>query len=298
MKNSMKKIITLSLAVGMSTALMAKPNIDNSGMHAQMKKMAGKKGMFVKHEAFPKDYFLISKSLPFAVGLTLHHPRSSELNLSKEQIEQIQKIKGDTIPVVIQAAKKIKALEIALAQRMMEGAKAKDEYKALQEIADKKTALSQIHLQCIENVRATLNPQQRKTLLSYAGAKMKKGQKHPIEELVKLPHPVKMILMNKESLKITPKQMSSIENEMLAVYPAKIHGKMDEAKLIEDKIKKEVLKHGTTKEDLKKDIQALADMKVQITNDHIDALNKLQAVLTKEQYKQLLNLVKSSKKHH
>ncbi len=177
MKKLISTTVALSLAVGMTTALMAKPNIDNSGMKENIAKMAGEKGMFVKHEAFPKDYFLISKSLPFAVGLTLHHPRSSELNLSKTQIEQIQKIKGDTIPVVIQAAKEIKALEISLAKRMMDGAKAADESKAVDTIASKKAALTKNHLNCIEKVRAILNPEQRKTLLTYAGAKMSKGKK-------------------------------------------------------------------------------------------------------------------------
>ncbi len=169
MKNKMMKILTLSLAVGLSTSLMAKPNIDNSGMKENMKMMAGEKGMFVKNEVFPKDYFLISKTLPFAVGLTLHHPRSSELGLSKKQIEDIQQIKGDTIPTVLKAAKEIKALEIALAKRMMDGESAEQNYKAVEKIAHKKANLTKAHLGCIESVRKILTPKQREILLSYAG---------------------------------------------------------------------------------------------------------------------------------
>lgn len=169
MKNKMIKIITLSLALGLTTALMAEPNIDNSGMKESMKQMAGEKGIFVKNEVFPKDYFLISKTMPFAVGLTLHHPRSSELGLSKKQIQEIQKIKGDTIPKVIKAAKEIKALEVALAKRMMDGQTAKENYKAVDEIALKKASLTKAHLGCIEAVRRILTPKQRDILLSYAG---------------------------------------------------------------------------------------------------------------------------------
>ncbi|MEA2091028.1 MAG: hypothetical protein U9O83_01530 [Campylobacterota bacterium] len=298
MRNSMKKIITLSLAVGVTTALIAKPNIDNSGMKENIAKMAGEKGMFVKHEAFPKDYFLISKSLPFAVGLTLHHPRSSELGLSKEQLEKIQKIKGDTIPVVIESAKKIKKLELALSKRMMDGAKAEDEHKAVYEIASKKAELTNHHIRCIEKVRAILTPKQRKILLSYAGAKMQKGQKHPIEELVELPHPAKLVIMNDKALKITDEQMQKIDSTMLAVYPPLIHGNMDKAEIIEKKIKKEVMRNRATKESLKDEIQSLVDIKVQITNDHIDALNMLQSILTKSQYAELVKMIKNKKHHH
>lgn len=171
MKNIVK-IITASLVL--SSALVAGQNIPNEGMKESLAKMAGEKGMFVKHEAFPKDYFLISKSLPFSVGLTLHHPRSSELGLSKEQLEKIQKIKGDTMPKVIEAAKEVKALELALAARMMSGESAKQNSKAVDEIALKKANLTKEHLKCIESVRAILTPTQRKTLLSYASAPMKK----------------------------------------------------------------------------------------------------------------------------
>ena len=171
MKETMKKIVTLSLAVGLSTALMAKPNIDNSGMKESIAHIAGEKGIFVKDEVFPKDYFLISKSLPFAVGLTLHHPRSSELNLSDKQLDMIQIIKGKTVPIVVKAAKEIKLLEIALSKRMVAGAKAIDEEKAVNEIADKKASLTKHHLKCIEKVRVILTPKQRKILISYATTK-------------------------------------------------------------------------------------------------------------------------------
>ena len=164
----MTKILTLSLAVGVSTVLMAKPNIDNSGMKAKIIKMAGEKGVFVQNEVFPKDYFLISKSLPFLVSLTLHHPKSSELNLSKKQIEIILEIKTNTIPITRKSAKKIKKLELALSKRMFNGAKAKDEYKAVDEIAKQKAGLTKQHIRCIEQVRAIFSPKQREILLSYA----------------------------------------------------------------------------------------------------------------------------------
>jgi len=161
------KSILLSLAVVAATSLVAKPNIPMGDMKANMKEMAGEKGIFVKNEVFPKDYFLISKSLPFMVGLTLHHPRSSELNLSKKQIEQIQLIKGNTIPVVIESAKKIKKLELELSQHMIDGQSAKENYALVDKIAKAKADLTKAHLNCIESVVKILSKEQLKTLLSY-----------------------------------------------------------------------------------------------------------------------------------
>lgn len=295
----MKRIVTVSLALGLATALMAKPNIPNTEMKAKISEIAGKKGVFAPHEKFPKDYFLISKNLPFSVGLTLHHPESSTLELTKEQIAKIQEIKGTTIPVVIKSAKEIKALELALSDKMVKGAKASDMGAEVDKIATMKATLTKAHLKCIESVREVLTEKQRKTLLSYAGKKMKHGgdKHHKIAELVPLPHPVKIVLQNEAELKVSKEQKEKIDKEMLAVFPEKIHGGMDKAEVIEDKIKKAVLMESKTKEDLKADIKALADLKIQITNDHIDALNHLSTILNKEQFSKVLELSKKKHKH-
>lgn len=169
----MRKIVTIGLALGLATALMAKPNIPNTEHHANLAKIAGEKGLFAPHEVFPKDYFLISKNLPFSVGLTLHHPESSTLELTKEQIAKIQEIKGTTMPVVIKSAKEIKALELALSDKMVKGVKAADLGAEVNKIATLKAALTKAHLKCIESVREVLTEKQRKILLSYASKKMK-----------------------------------------------------------------------------------------------------------------------------
>ena len=171
----MKKMITISLLIGaLSSSLMAKPNIDPTNMKASLVQMAGEKGVFAQNEMFPKDYFLISKNLPFLVGLTLHHPMSSDLNLSKEQIEKIQMIKGKLMPDIINSAKKIKAMEIKLSKDMMSGQKATDMLTAVDKIGALKTALTKEHLKCIESVLAILTEDQKKKLLEYAG----KGHKN------------------------------------------------------------------------------------------------------------------------
>ncbi|HIC77758.1 MAG TPA: hypothetical protein EYP02_01130 [Sulfurovum sp.] len=64
-----------------------------------------------------------------------------------------------------------------------------------------------------------------------------------------------------------------------------------------------VLKDQKTKEDTKADIEELIEIKRKITNGHIDAVNTLAKILTKEQYTQLLSLLeknrsKGHKNHH
>ncbi|MCH9814749.1 MAG: hypothetical protein K0U47_12495 [Epsilonproteobacteria bacterium] len=298
----MKKVIVMSVALGLVTWLVAKtPTHTEDNLKQKIAKMAGEKGRFATHEMFPKDYFLISKNLPFVMGLVLNHPQSSTLELSDDQKKTLKAIKEKTVPIVLKEAKAIKTLELALADKIVKGAKAADLSAEVEKIGALKIALTKKHLVCIEKSLAILTPKQLDKMMQYAGKKGKNKHKqesaHPIEELVDLPHPIKMIMPNREKLKITVDQEKALEEKMMAVFPEKIHGNMDKAEVIETKIKKAVLSESKTKEDLKVDIQTLADIKVSITNDHIDALNTLETILTKAQFSQLLIMMGHKKEH-
>ncbi len=295
----MRKIITVSLVIGLATALVAKPNLPMGDMKAKIAKMAGEKGVFTKHEVFPKDYFLIPKNLPFLAGLTLHHPMSSTLNLSDEQLQKIVAIKKNTVPLVLKAAKKIKALELELVDKTINETKASDMAADVDKIAALKAELTKMHLVCIESVRAILDEKQRKTLFSYATAKkkVKKEDKHQVEELVPLPHFMQIVMKKGDELKITDEQKQKLQKEIKAIFPEKIHGGMDRAKVIEDKIQNAVLKEGKTKEDIRVEVADLAVIKMLITNDHIDALNALRGILSQEQFNKVLELSKKKHKH-
>lgn len=171
----MKKVlIGLSIVALGTTLVNAKPNIDNSKMHAMLAEKAGKKGVFAPNENFPKDYFLITKNLPYMAGLTLHHPQSSTLGLSKEQIGKIVKIKKTTVPSVVKMAKKIKALELEVAKNMEnKNVDLKAQYPLLEKIAKQKIKLSKAHIDCIKKVRNILTDKQFETLKNYV-SKMKK----------------------------------------------------------------------------------------------------------------------------
>ena len=177
----MKKIVTIALALGLTTALMADANIpmDKKAMKAKMTEMAGETSKFNKHENFPKDYFLIPKNLPFALGLVLHHPQSSTLGLSKEQIAKLVAMKKEKKPVILKEAKAIKALELSLVKMLEtnEGNRTKvtDEMsKLVDEIAQKKAGLTKAHLQCIIDVQNVLTKEQREKVDAYVGKKPKK----------------------------------------------------------------------------------------------------------------------------
>ena len=49
----MRKIVTISLVLGLTSTLMAKPNIPNTEMKARIAEMAGKKGMIKEFERWP-----------------------------------------------------------------------------------------------------------------------------------------------------------------------------------------------------------------------------------------------------
>ena len=172
----MKKIIAITLALGFATALMAEANIpmDKKAMKAKMTEMAGEVSPFNKDENFPTDYFLIPKNLPFALGLTLHHPKSSTLGLSKEQIAALAKIKKEKKPSILKLAKEIKAMELSLLSLIEtdEGSKTevtKEMSDLVDSIAKKKATLTKGHIQCIIEVQNILTKEQREKVGTYVG---------------------------------------------------------------------------------------------------------------------------------
>ncbi|HHD81385.1 MAG TPA: hypothetical protein ENK99_07365, partial [Campylobacterales bacterium] len=174
----MKKIITATLILGLSSLLMADANIpmDKKAMKAKIAKIAGEPSPFNKNEDFPKEYFLIPHNLPFALGLVLHHPQSSTLNLSKEQITKLVEMKKTKKPTIIKMAKEVKSMELSLLKMLEtnEGnqTKVSDKMsKLVDTIATKKAELTKAHLQCIIDVQNVLTKEQREKVMAYATIK-------------------------------------------------------------------------------------------------------------------------------
>jgi len=177
----LKKIIAITLALGLTSLLMAEANIpvDKQAMKAKITKIAGEPSPFNKNENFPKEYFLIPKNLPFALGLVLHHPQSSTLGLSKEQIATLVQMKKDKKPAIVKSAKAIKDLEMKLLGLLEDNegnqTKVSDEMsKLVDEIASKKAELTKAHLQCVIDVQNVLTKEQRKKVGAYVKASKSK----------------------------------------------------------------------------------------------------------------------------
>ena len=176
----MKKIIALSLTLGLTSTLMAEPNvpIDKKEVKAKLTKIAGEVSPFNKHENFPKDYFLIPENLPFALGVVLHHPKSSTLGLSKEQIETLVKMKKDKQPAIIKESKAIKEMELSLLSLLeTDEGKNKEVTKEMSELVDaiakRKAELTKAHLQCVIEVQNVLTKEQREKVGNYINGSKK-----------------------------------------------------------------------------------------------------------------------------
>ena len=301
----MKKIITATLALGLVTALMADANVpmDKKAMSLKMKEMAGETSKFNPREHFPKEYFLIPRNLPYALGLVLHHPQSSLFKLSKEQLDKLINLKKESKPTILKSAKEIKMLELSLVKMLEtnEGNRTKvpkEMSELVQKIAIKKAELTNSHLQCVIDVQNILTKEQRERVGAYAGMKRKSNRlNHKMGELVPLPHLKRLLASNKDMLKLTEEQSEKIKTQIFKNLRTKIHGAIKKAEELEEKIKNDVLKEHKSKEDLKSDIEALTELKKGITNGHIGAINILAKILTKEQYDKLLTVMERKKKH-
>jgi len=168
----MRKILGTSLAILLTSTLMAKPNLQmNPDSMKKLAQLAGEPSPYYrgKKEDFPKDYFLVGQNLPFLVGTALFHPNSDKLNLTKEQLDKLIKMKDTIVPASAKMAKKVKGMELELAKNIVENnATPESQYKLVDEIAKAKADMTKAHLQCINDVKHILTPEQFKTLIELA----------------------------------------------------------------------------------------------------------------------------------
>ncbi len=286
-----KKIVAVGLGLAVASSLVfAEPVIPRGDFGAKLAKAAGKQGQFYKaKENFPKDYFLVHENLPFLAGLSLHHPKSSSLGLSKKQIKAILDIKARVVPLVIKASQDIKMLELKLSQNIaIDSNIAKSQFEIVDAISELRTHLTKEHLQCINDVRTVLTKEQYKKLLAYATKLYSpKSKKFIIDELVILPHPGKFIKMGQ--VIVDKKQKKRFKTEVKAVYPAVFQAKMRAAFDLEKKVQR-MVKKGKTKTDLKNILDKISKLKREAMDGRIDALNHIQKILTKEQWKKVNKL--------
>jgi hypothetical protein len=286
-----KIYISLGVLIVFITHSFAEPVIPRGDFAKKLKKAAGEQGQFVVgRDDFPKSYFLVHQNLPFLAGLALHHPKSSTLNLSKEQIEAMKGIKNRTVPTVVKTAQEIKSLELQLAQNVAINSNTpQSQFEIIDKIAKLRTDLTKAHIKCINEVREVLSEEQYKKLLGYASkmAHKPKSNKFRVDELVLLPHPGKFF--KKGMVDITKEQMQRIAKEVKAVYAPKFQGKLREALKLEKKLRKKV-ESGVAAKDVKKLIDEIARLKRESIDIRVDALNHIRSIVTQEQWKKINKL--------
>ena len=278
-------IVASILLLGSVSSLSAESVVPKGDFAKKLKKVVGKQGKFVVgKDDFPKSYFLVHQNLPYLAGLSIHHPKSSILGLSKKQIEAIKEVKRKTVPYVIKKAQLIKSLELELAQNIaVDSNEAKSQYALVDKIGKLRIELTKAHLQCINNIRSILSKEQYSKLLGYAtkiGSKPK-SNKFKIDELVILPHPGQLI--KKGLIDITQEQNKKITNEIKAVYAPFFQNKLREAYDLEKKVQRMVA-NGKGAKDVSTLIDKIMKLKAESILSRIEALNHIQKVLTKEQW--------------
>lgn len=113
------------------------------------------------------------------------------------------------------------------------------------------------------------------------------GNNHKMGLVLALPHPMKVILPNYDSYAFSEEQdkkMQAIIGEM----PAKMHAMFDEAEALESEIREAVMKHAKSKEELSHKLDQLQTLKRTITELHIDTVLQIREIMSKEQYKKMM----------
>ena len=174
----MYKLISLFItgSLLLTTSTFAKPNLPPPIQDVvKLEKMAGEPGPFTPKDNFPKDYFLMSKNLPYLVGLALYHPASSNLELSQKQIDALIEIKKTVTPKVAKAGLEVKKLELEVVYAIAikhNDVKAASLYEKIDKIAKLQAELTKSHLRCIEKVKSILTDEQYEELMDYGVVNM------------------------------------------------------------------------------------------------------------------------------
>jgi len=170
------KSILIASTLVFATSVFSKANLPPPiQAFVKLEKMAGSAGPFVVKENFPKDYFLMPKNLPFLIGLALYHPASSNLELTKEQIDLLVKYKNKATPNLAKIALEIKKLELEIVNNIAlkyNKTKASSFFDKVDKIAKLRAELTKAHLVCIEKVKLILNNEQYEELLDYGVVNM------------------------------------------------------------------------------------------------------------------------------
>jgi Spy/CpxP family protein refolding chaperone len=109
--------------------------------------------------------------------------------------------------------------------------------------------------------------------------------------ILELPHPLKLALEKAEELKLDAKQQGAL-SAIIGENPVKIMPLFESANKLEKKIKHSFMHDGKSKAELETDVKELTKIKAQITDYQMNVIDKMKAILSKEQWNQLISIMK------
>ncbi len=130
--------------------------------------------------------------------------------------------------------------------------------------------------------------------LLFNGTAVFAGQESDVQELVPLPHPIKLVMAHEQQLNISADQMARMKTEVVGFFPPRMLPMMIEAEELENRLAEKVMVEGKTKEELAEEIDKLAALKRKLIDTHIDSLNTLKGILSQEQWSAVLDLLEES----
>ncbi len=110
------------------------------------------------------------------------------------------------------------------------------------------------------------------------------GEASNVQELVPLPHPIKVVMAHEVEWEITAEQMARMKKEVVGHFPPIMLPMMIEAEAMEVSLAEKIMVHGQTKQELATEIDKLAALKRKLTDTHIDSLNTLKSILSAPQW--------------
>lgn len=111
-----------------------------------------------------------------------------------------------------------------------------------------------------------------------------------VHELVRLPHPMRVLKQDPARFGVTAEQMAQLQAQVVSVYPPKLYPCIQETWKLERAIRRAVIDDGAEPEAVAEQLDQLARLNREAADIRISALNAFRAILTPEQLKAVLEV--------
>jgi len=173
-------IATLAAATLALSAAWAQPG-QGPGMHGpqhmEMQKKHGQQNKKNKKKKTMRSVFLIRHGLPHYSMILMKMWDDPKLALTAEQKGKLEAIRNRTVSQVKEIAPQVKKLTREIVKGIHSGAKAESLYGKVDTLASLKAKATKVQLQCIEETKAVLTPEQLRYIKETMKQKRRKHKK-------------------------------------------------------------------------------------------------------------------------